>query len=71
MPRQPETPTLQPGKPLSHSQEWQHAFVSEWCRLAEGRADMADTCDAANELYLVHGGRDPIEVAREDWGDPA
>jgi len=79
MPWEPEKPALKPGKPLSHdqssqssqhsehSERWQRAFVSEWCRLAEGRADMAQTCEAANELYLVHGRRDPIEVAREDW----
>ena len=68
---QPETPTLQLGRPLSRSQEWQRAFVEEWCRLAEGRADMEQTYDAAEELYRVHGERNPIEVAREDWGEPA
>ena len=67
----PEKPSVRLDKPLSHRQEWQHAFVSEWCRLAEGRADVEQTCDAANEIYLVHGGRDPIEVAREDWGESA
>ncbi|OUM01738.1 hypothetical protein [Variovorax sp. JS1663] len=68
---QPEIPTLQLGKPLSHSQEWQLAFADEWCRLAEGMADEHQVYDLANELYPVHGARDPVEVAREDWDTPA
>jgi hypothetical protein len=72
MPCQPENGRrpLPLTRPLGHSQAWQSAFVGEWCRLAEGLADEAQTCEAANELYLTHGGRDPVEVAREDWGEP-
>jgi hypothetical protein len=49
-------------------QEWRCAFVSEWARLAEGCADVAQTVEAAEELYARHGARNPAEVAREEWG---
>ena len=49
-------------------QEWRCAFVSEWARLAEGCADVAQTVEAAEELYARHGARNPTEVAREEWG---
>jgi hypothetical protein len=38
---------------LSHSQKWQLAFINEWCRLAEGRADLEQTADAALEIYTL------------------
>ena len=67
---QPEKPTLQFGKPLNHRQEWERAFIAEWCCLAEGRADLEQTADAAAELYEVNSARDPMEVARQEWGTP-
>lgn len=48
---QPQTPTMRLGKPLSHCQEWQRAFVNEWCRLAEGMADDLQVYDLTLELY--------------------
>lgn len=67
---QPATPTLQLGQPLSHCQEWERAFVAEWCRLADGCADYEQTSDLALELYPQKGACDPVEVAREEWGTP-
>jgi len=69
--RQPNAPTAADSQQRSHSQEWQVAFINEWCRLAEGRADLGETADAALELYTVHCARNPEEVAREEWGMPA
>ena len=68
---QPETPTPQHGKPVNRSQEWQRAFVQEWCRLADGVADEQQVYDLTEELYPLRGARDPREVAREEWGTPA
>jgi hypothetical protein len=68
--RQPNAPTMAYGQQRSHSQQWQRAFIKEWCRLAEGRADLEQTADAALELYTVHGARNPEAVAREEWGTP-
>lgn len=68
---QPNAPIAAYGQQLSHSLEWQSAFIDEWCRLAEGRADLGQTAEAALELYTAHGARNPEEVAREEWGMPA
>jgi hypothetical protein len=68
---QPETPTMQLGKPLDLQQEWQRAFMAEWYRLSEGCADLEQTADFAAELYASRGTCSPVEVAREEWGTPA
>ena len=68
---QPNIPTMAYGQQLSDSQEWQRAFMNEWIRLAEGRADLEQTADAAIELYTAHGARNPVDVAREAWGTSA
>lgn len=68
---QHNAPTVAHDQQRSHSQAWQWAFINEWCRLAEGRADLEQTADAALELYTAHGARNPVEVAREEWGMPA
>lgn len=68
---QPETPTSQLGKPhAAHRQQWQQAFMNEWNSLSEGCADLEQTEDFATELYPTHGARNPIDVAREEWGAP-
>lgn len=67
---QPDKSTIRLGKPLTHRQEWQQAFMNEWSRLAEGRADLEQTADVANELYETLGPRNPVDVAREEWGTP-
>lgn len=51
--------------------EWQRAFMTEWYRLAEGCADMHQTADLAIEAYPNNQDRDPAQVAREEWGQPA
>jgi hypothetical protein len=48
---------------------WQHAFLAEWCSLAEGGADPHQVLDLAGELYRQNPKRNPVEVAREAWGD--
>ncbi|NDZ12714.1 hypothetical protein C7T35_10160 [Variovorax sp. WS11] len=48
---------------------WQHAFLAEWCRLAEGLADPHQVLDLAEEVYRRNVNRDPVGVAREAWDD--
>ena len=67
---QPNASTMAYGQHLLHGEQWQRAFINEWCRLAEGRADLQQTADAALEIYTAHGARNPEEVAREEWGMP-
>ena len=67
---QPEKPTVQLGQPLTRRQEWRQAFMNEWSCLAEDRADLEQTADAANKLYETLGPRNPVDVAREEWGTP-
>ncbi|RZL87890.1 MAG: hypothetical protein EOP82_24820 [Variovorax sp.] len=65
-----EVPATTPNELLDPRDVWQHAFVAEWCRLAEGRADPEQTADLAIELYRSHWARDPAEVAQEFWDAP-
>ena len=69
--RQQESPFDVLGTHPYPQQAWRCAFVAEWARLADGCADVTQTDEAAAELYARHGARDPSEVAREEWGDPA
>jgi hypothetical protein len=50
---------------------WQHAFLVEWCSLAEGNADPHEVLDLAGEVYSRNPSRDPGEVAREAWDEKA
>ncbi len=48
---------------------WQHAFLAEWCSLAQGNADPHQVLDLAGEVYSRNPSRDPVEVAREAWDE--
>lgn len=65
---QPEAPTPVLDEKLDRARRWQHDFVAEWHRLSEGCADLEQTTNFATELYAQQGTRNPVEVAREEWG---
>jgi hypothetical protein len=64
----PQMQGIEPGISREHWQTWQHAFLAEWYRLAEGCADLEQTADLAIEVYTQQRARDPAQVARELWG---
>ncbi|PNG56032.1 MULTISPECIES: hypothetical protein [unclassified Variovorax] len=65
---QSELPTRTLAQNVDHGRQWQHDFVAEWHRLSEGCADWEQTANFAIELYAAQGRRNPVEVAREEWG---
>jgi hypothetical protein len=67
--QQEGSPTML-GEHLDHRRQWQHDFVVEWHRLSEGCADLEQTAHFAIELYALRGSRNPVELAREEWGGP-
>ena len=59
--------SIEPRVSREHWHAWQHAFLAEWHRLAEGCADLEQTADLAIEVYTQQRARDPVQVARELW----
>lgn len=59
---------MAPAQPVQTSVAWRTAFCEEWCRLAEGKPDAKQVLEWATELYPTHWRRDPVSVAREEWG---
>ncbi|MBT2325660.1 hypothetical protein J7E62_25330 [Variovorax paradoxus] len=47
--------------------QWVGAFMAEWCRLCEGRADAEQVAEFAKEIYASRKECDPVEVAAEMW----
>ena len=65
---EPNPPVVRHGEMLSRREAWVHLFHQEWARLAEGLADDESVTKDAFELYVEQGERDPVEVAREEFG---
>lgn len=63
----PQVQLTGPGISREHRQAWQHAFLAEWHRLAEGCADLEQS-DLAIDVYTQQRARNLSQVARELWG---
>lgn len=52
-------------------EEWRRVFTDRIMELAGNEADILQVADWAIQAQTVHGGRDPADVASEEWRNGA